>query len=74
MDTLMFGWFEPDVSPIGIDVGTHSVKLVQFRRRKDQLALQAACRVELDSVPRIGSPEQHLADVLRTALGGGPFK
>jgi type IV pilus assembly protein PilM len=70
----MFGWFEPDVFPIGVDVGTHSVKLVQFRRRKDQLALQAASRVELDSVPRSGSPEKHLADVIRAGLEGGAFK
>jgi type IV pilus assembly protein PilM len=70
----MFGWFEPDVFPIGIDVGTHSVRLVQFERRKDQLALQAARRIELDAVPRSDSPEKHLAAVIAAALDGAGFK
>ena len=70
----MFGMFEPDVCPIGIDIGAHSVKLVQFRRRKDQLLLQAATRVELDSVPRNGSAEKHLTDAIEMALQSATFK
>ncbi len=69
----MFNWFEPEACPIGIDIGTHSVKLMQFRRRKDELLLQAACSVDLESVPQTGNQTQHLAAVIRTALEGGEF-
>jgi type IV pilus assembly protein PilM len=46
------GLFQNSQHPIGIDIGTHSVRLLQFRRAKEAdapLALQAACRVELEA-------------------------
>jgi type IV pilus assembly protein PilM len=57
--------FDSDQCPIGIDLGAHSVRLLQFRRSRESggpLALQAACRVELDSFPgpdRVAAAIQH---------------
>ncbi len=70
----MFGWNDSDICPIGMDVGTHSIRLVQFRQQKAQLTLLAARRVEIDSVPLADSPEKHLTELLRNALETGDFR
>jgi type IV pilus assembly protein PilM len=51
----MFGLFNSDICPIGIDIGTHSMRMLQFRRKGEQLALQAACRVDLGPIGDAGA-------------------
>jgi type IV pilus assembly protein PilM len=46
----MFSLFESAACPIGIDAGGHCVRLLQFKKAGAGLALQAACRIELDSL------------------------
>jgi type IV pilus assembly protein PilM len=69
----MFGMFEKDLCPIGIDVGNHSVRLLQFRRRKEQLALQWAAHVEMDSISAEQTQTQRVAAAIRQALSSGKF-
>ncbi len=65
------GWFAKNACPIGIDLGAHSVRLLQFRNSRDSggLALQAACRVELDSF----SGEDRLSAAIAQGLASGEF-
>jgi type IV pilus assembly protein PilM len=46
----MLSFFQSGLCPIGIDVGTHALRMAQFRAAGPQLSLQAACRIELDSL------------------------
>ena len=46
----MFKFFDSGLCPIGIDVGSHAVRMVQFRAGAGGLSLQAACRIEIDSL------------------------
>ena len=62
----MFKFFHSGLCPIGIDAGSHAVRLAQFRPSARGLSLQAACRIELDSLdggadgaPRLGSAVRH---------------
>ena len=62
----MFKLFQSGLCPIGIDVGSHAVRLAQFRPSAQGLSLQAACRIELDSLdggsdglPRLGAAVRH---------------
>ena len=40
----MVNIFQSGLCPIGIDVGTHALRMVQFRASGRELGLQAACR------------------------------
>ncbi len=71
----MFGWGDSQVCPIGVDVGTGCIKLLQLRRKADQFVLQAAARAELP--PPAGETEAERGPVvsalLRKLLGGADF-
>ncbi|MGN6371109.1 MAG: pilus assembly protein PilM [Phycisphaerae bacterium] len=58
--------------PIGIDVGPHAVRMLQFRRKGEQLSLQAACRAELEGTPESGAAARLEAAVKR-GLAEGSF-
>ncbi|MDX1947427.1 MAG: pilus assembly protein PilM [Pirellulaceae bacterium] len=62
-------------SPIGIDIGNRSLKLVQLSG--DRSRLLEANRVELPALPDKATPEQHaqrLAEGLRRGLEGRAFR
>ena len=69
----MFKLFKPGVCPIGIDVGSHAVRLVQFRPEAGELSLQGACRIELDSLDDAASGAAPAAPPCATALAGQEF-
>lgn len=80
----MFKLFDSHPFPIGIDVGTHAVRFLQFKRatgdavnaagaREDSLALQAACRVELPSLDNNPDPKNRFAAALTHAFGSATF-
>ena len=46
----MFKLFDSGLCPIGIDAGSHAVHMAQFRASGTGLKLQAACRIELESL------------------------
>ncbi|HEY4329707.1 MAG TPA: pilus assembly protein PilM [Phycisphaerae bacterium] len=46
----MLKLFDSGLCPIGIDAGSHAVHMTQFRAAGAGLKLQAACRIELDSL------------------------
>ncbi len=72
----MFKWFDSGLCPIGIDAGSQAIRMVQFRRHKDDraaLSLQAACRVELESVGSGVAGAPGLAAALKQALAQQPF-
>ncbi len=46
----MFSFLDKGLCPIGIDVGAHAVRMLQFRASADGLSLQDACRIEIDSL------------------------
>ncbi|HVS71134.1 MAG TPA: pilus assembly protein PilM [Phycisphaerae bacterium] len=68
--------FDSDQCPIGIDLGAHSIRVLQFRRSGEKegagagaLALQGACRVELQQT----SAEARVKMALEQALETGNF-
>jgi type IV pilus assembly protein PilM len=80
----MFKLFESNAFPIGIDVGTHAVRFLQFKRGSGEgaivggrpvepLALQAACRVELPSLDSNTDPQHRFAAALAHAFGSTSF-
>jgi len=71
----MFGLADHTHCPIGIDIGTHSVKLLQFRRRQGQLALQAAGSAEVGCSPGADAitRAKHERDAIARVLGSGRF-
>jgi type IV pilus assembly protein PilM len=69
----MFRFSEPQLCPIGIDIGSHSVRMLQFRRKGDQLAIQAACRVELESVGETQSAAERLTKAMQRGLADAAF-
>src|SRR5262245_55910947 len=73
----MFKWFDSGMCPIGIDVGTHAVRLVQFRAGSGGdggLKLQAACRIELDSLDNTALGPARVAAAVQHALTSHEFK
>jgi len=68
----MFGW-KKNVTPIGIDVGTHAVHMLQLKAEGEGWALAAAARVELDSLPRLESPAEMALSAVRVGLKTGRF-
>ena len=71
----MLNWLaQRRYSPIGIDVGARSIKLVQFTG--DRSRLVEAARVELAPLPEQATPEQQAARIsegLRRGLQGREF-
>jgi type IV pilus assembly protein PilM len=74
----MFRLFESATFPIGIDAGAHSIRFLQFRKGASggdaegrPLSLQAACRVELDSLA--GPPEGRFRAAVEQALASQDF-
>ncbi len=67
----MFSLFESHAYPIGIDVGAHAIRLLQFKKCGEGLALQAACRIELDSVDKSGT--ERISAAVRHALTSQSF-
>ena len=68
----MFGFFNSGHYPIGIDVGPHAVRMLQFRRKGEELALQAACRVELEGTVESGAVAR-LETAIKRGLAEGSF-
>jgi type IV pilus assembly protein PilM len=73
---IMFNWLSRRRhSPIGIDIGARSIKLVQFTG--DRSKLVDAARVELPPLPEQATPEQHaqrIAEGLARGLKGREFR
>lgn len=71
-----FRWVQKNVSPIGIDIGADSVKLLQIARDAQAPRLIGAGRVEIPQ--EVGhDPSQHaafVADAIRQLLRQGKFK
>jgi type IV pilus assembly protein PilM len=70
----MFDFFHSRNCPIGIDVGSHAVRVVQFRPSVQGLALQAACRVELGSLDGGGEGVTRTTVAVRHALASRDFR
>ena len=71
----MFKLFDSGICPIGIDAGSHAVRMVQFRRHRGDasaLSLKAACRIELESLGTASGPAG-LAAALRHAQANQDF-
>ena len=68
----MIGFFNSGHCPIGIDVGPHAVRMLQFRRKGEQLALQAACRVEMEGAAEAGAVAR-LEGAIKRGLAEGSF-
>lgn len=61
--------------PIGVDLGSRSVKLAQLRCVEDTYELLAAASVEVPDVPGAAcGPRPGMADHLREAVRSAPFK
>ncbi|HUO08609.1 MAG TPA: pilus assembly protein PilM [Phycisphaerae bacterium] len=69
----MFGVLNTGLCPIGIDVGTHSVRMLQFRRKGEALALQAACKVEMESGEGESGGRARLQGAIKRCLSLQPF-
>jgi type IV pilus assembly protein PilM len=69
----MLGWAKRSCLPIGVDIGTRSIKLLQLRQRRGQLVLQAAARAEIP--PCDAGPERTAAvtAILRKLTASGGF-
>src|SRR5438105_302456 len=72
----MFKLFDSGLCPIGIDVGTHAVRMVQFRTTSGAggLKLQAACRIELDSLDNTAMGSARVAAAVQHAMTSHEFK
>lgn len=68
----MFGFSAQDC-PIGIDVGNHSMRLLQFRKKGDHLAMQAACRVEIAPPGSAETSVGRLTAAIKQGMGEGTF-
>ncbi len=69
----MFRLFKPGLCPIGIDVGTYALRMVQFHPSAEGLCLQAACRIEMDSLDPAAPGASRLAAAIRHALTSQDF-
>jgi type IV pilus assembly protein PilM len=69
----MLGLFQKDICPIGIDVGNHSIRLLQLRRKAGQLALQAAARVDLEPAGEDASGSDRLTSAINRGLAAARF-
>jgi type IV pilus assembly protein PilM len=69
----MFKLFESHAHPIGIDVGAHAVRFLQFKSGGESLSLQAACRVELPSLDAAPDAKNRFASALSTAISSSNF-
>ncbi len=72
----MFKFFDKGLCPIGIDAGSHCVRLAQFRASAEGLSLKAASRLEFESLePGTAgtSAADQLAAAVRQAMAGGEF-
>jgi len=69
----MFKVFDSGLSPIGIDIGSHAVRLMQFRTTAGGLSLQAACRIELDSLDAGGQASARQVTAIRHAISTQNF-
>ena len=69
----MFGWDSRSCLPIGVDIGTRSVKLLQLRQRQGQLVLQAAARAEIPGLDAGPGRTAAIVETLRRLLAGGAF-
>ena len=67
------GWLGTSAHPIGIDFGTHAVRLLQLRGTAKSPALQAAVRVDRGSWPEPVTVEA-IAATLKRGLSAGNFK
>lgn len=72
----MFSWFSENCPPIGIDIGTRSLKLAQANRRGDKLI--DAVRWELpfgnlDQTERIPDNTSETIEALKSAISGRQF-
>ena len=68
----MFGLFQRATCPIGIDVGSRSIRMLQFRKSGGELSLQGASRVDIDMAgdePKEG----RLAAAIRQGLLEGTY-
>jgi type IV pilus assembly protein PilM len=70
----MFSFLDSGLCPIGIDVGTHAVRMVQFRQVRGARVLQAACRIELDSLDNTTVGTARLATAVQHALANEDFR
>ena len=70
----MVNIFQSGLCPIGIDVGTHALRMVQFRASGRELGLQAACRIELDSLDAGAADAARAAAAVRHGLAGQDFR
>src|SRR5262245_38162594 len=72
----MYRWLpKRRYSPIGIDVGTRSIKLVQLAGARTRLV--EAARVELSPLPEGATPEQQsdrIAEGIKRGLGDRHFR
>ncbi|MEM8737219.1 MAG: pilus assembly protein PilM [Planctomycetota bacterium] len=72
---MFWGRFKPNQLPIGIDVGEHSVRLLQIGRRGASLRVIAAASAELSSGPAADTTHYHQAvtDAIKSSLDRGGF-
>ncbi len=68
----MFGFASQDC-PIGIDVGSHSIRMLQFRRKGEQLSLRGACRVEIAPPGSAETAVGRLTGAIQQGLSEGSF-
>ncbi|MEM6392905.1 MAG: pilus assembly protein PilM [Planctomycetota bacterium] len=68
-------WWRPNYCPIGIDLGTSSVKLIQLERTGDGVRVIAASAVSLPQGVHPDTPEYHPAvgEAIKRALNKGAF-
>ena len=71
----MFGWGDSQICPIGVDIGTGGIKLLQLKRKSEQYVLQAAARVALPAPMGENDSERGpaLTAALRKLLSGSDF-
>jgi type IV pilus assembly protein PilM len=68
--------FDSGLCPIGVDLGSHAIRLVQFRRTRGaeaSLALQAACRIELESFESGATGPARYAAAVKHAMANQEF-
>jgi len=70
----MFKLFDAGLCPIGIDVGTHAIRLLQLRSSSAGLSLQAACRIELECLDPGTLGARRVTEAVRQALTSQDFK
>ncbi|MCL2640550.1 MAG: pilus assembly protein PilM [Phycisphaerales bacterium] len=71
MALQVLGLFDNDIHPIGIDVGDHSVRLLQLRRKDRQLALQAAAHIDLNTTNDQQTQIERVTNAIKQSLQAG---